>query len=176
MHAREGRGDQVARARQSEARHGLKDELVPLGIWTRGGTACGGDSGGGVFATTSGGEQLVGVLKGSGPDCSDRALALRTDAERAFIEDALAMAAASADPGRPPIADAATACTDAWVEHVNVTASHTMFTAPTCSSWYVGANIPGKPRVFMPYVGGLPLYTARIDEVAANGYEGFALA
>jgi cyclohexanone monooxygenase len=46
----------------------------------------------------------------------------------------------------------------------------------TCSSWYVGANIPGKPRVFMPYIGGLPAYIQACEKVVANGYEGFALA
>jgi cyclohexanone monooxygenase len=40
----------------------------------------------------------------------------------------------------------------------------------------MGANVPGKPRVFMPYIGGLPVYVAKCDEVAANGYEGFALS
>ena len=49
-------------------------------------------------------------------------------------------------------------------------------TAPSCNSWYLGANIPGKPRVFMPYVGGLPRYIEQADAVAAAGYEGFALA
>ena len=63
---------------------------------------------------------------------------------------------------------------DAWVEHVNEIAQGTMFIAPTCSSWYVGANIPGKPRVFMPYVGGLPAYIDRVEEIVANDYEGFA--
>jgi cyclohexanone monooxygenase len=62
---------------------------------------------------------------------------------------------------------------DAWVEHTNAVAQGTMFTAATCNSWYVGANIPGKPRVFMPYVGGLNNYIARADAVVANGYEGF---
>ena len=45
----------------------------------------------------------------------------------------------------------------------------------TCSSWYVGVNIPGKPRVFMPYIGGYPAYAARCAEIAAAGYEGFAI-
>ena len=45
----------------------------------------------------------------------------------------------------------------------------------TCSSWYVGANIPGRPRVFMPYIGGFPIYVQKCNEVAANGYQGFAL-
>ena len=46
---------------------------------------------------------------------------------------------------------------------------------PLANSWYVGANIPGKPRVFMPYVGGHHTYRRKCDEVAANGYEGFVL-
>lgn len=64
---------------------------------------------------------------------------------------------------------------DAWVRRVNETAAFTMFTAPSCNSWYLGANIPGKPRMFMPYVGGFPKYRAHCDRAAANGYEGFAL-
>jgi cyclohexanone monooxygenase len=39
----------------------------------------------------------------------------------------------------------------------------------------MGANVPGKPRVFMPYIGGLPRYTKVIDEVAGDGYRGFTL-
>jgi cyclohexanone monooxygenase len=61
----------------------------------------------------------------------------------------------------------------AWVEHVNAVASQTLY--PRASSWYVGANIPGKPRVFMPYIG-FPQYVDRCNRVAAAGYEGFALA
>jgi cyclohexanone monooxygenase len=65
---------------------------------------------------------------------------------------------------------------DAWVEHVNEVAQGTMYVAPTCNSWYLGANIPGKPRVFLPYVGGLPAYIERADAVADAGYEGFRLS
>ena len=65
---------------------------------------------------------------------------------------------------------------DAWVEHVNQAAEGTMWTAPSCNSWYLGANIPGKPRVFMPYVAGLPEYIKEADAVAANDYEGFAFS
>ena len=68
------------------------------------------------------------------------------------------------------------AAQDEWVEHVNEVSKGTMFTAPSCNSWYLGANIPGKPRVFLPYVGGLPAYIERADAMAAAGYEGFALA
>ena len=59
-----------------------------------------------------------------------------------------------------------------WVAHVNELASYTLY--PTCNSWYLGANIPGKPRVFMPLLG-FPAYEARCDEVAATGYQGFEL-
>jgi cyclohexanone monooxygenase len=66
------------------------------------------------------------------------------------------------------------AAEDAWVDHVNEVAGATL--RSTCSSWYVGANIPGKPRVFMPYIGGFPAYVAKCEEVVAKGYEGFALS
>lgn len=58
----------------------------------------------------------------------------------------------------------------AWVDHVNAVADETLY--PTCNSWYLGANVPGKPRVFMPHVG-FPAYEAKCNEVAANDYEGF---
>jgi cyclohexanone monooxygenase len=61
---------------------------------------------------------------------------------------------------------------DAWVEHVNLVASFTLY--PSCNSWYLGANVPGKPRVFMP-LPGLPAYIEKCDEVARSGYEGFVL-
>ena len=63
---------------------------------------------------------------------------------------------------------------EAWVSHVGEAAHNTL--RSTCSSWYVGANIPGKPRVFMPYIGGLPAYIERCEAVVAGGYEGFALS
>jgi cyclohexanone monooxygenase len=62
---------------------------------------------------------------------------------------------------------------DRWVEHVNEVADRTLY--KRANSWYLGANIPGKPRVFMPYVGGVGAYRAKCDEVAADGYEGFKL-
>ncbi len=63
----------------------------------------------------------------------------------------------------------------AWITHVNDVAEGTMFTAPTCNSWYLGANVPGKPRIFMPYVGGFPRYRERCEMEASNGYAGFRL-
>lgn len=62
-----------------------------------------------------------------------------------------------------------------WGEHVAEVADATLY--PTAaSSWYLGANIPGKPRVFMPYLGGLARYRGICEAVAAEGYRGFSLA
>ncbi|MCW2604134.1 MAG: cyclohexanone monooxygenase [Pseudonocardiales bacterium] len=62
-----------------------------------------------------------------------------------------------------------------WVEHVRSLAEGTVRVADSCSSWYLGANVPGKKRIYMPYSGGLPAYRAKCDEVVAAGYEGFKL-
>jgi cyclohexanone monooxygenase len=60
-----------------------------------------------------------------------------------------------------------------WVAHVNEVAKMTLY--PQANSWYMGANIPGKPRIFMPYIGGVGVYRRICDEVAAAGYRGFAM-
>jgi cyclohexanone monooxygenase len=62
---------------------------------------------------------------------------------------------------------------DKWVAHVNEVAHGTLY--PQANSWYMGANIPGKPRIFMPYIGGVGVYRRICNDVAAKGYEGFAL-
>ncbi len=62
---------------------------------------------------------------------------------------------------------------EAWVAHVNEVGDGTLY--PLADSWYMGANIPGKPRVFMPYVGGVGAYRDRCAGVAASGYVGFTL-
>jgi len=62
---------------------------------------------------------------------------------------------------------------DNWVAYVNSVADLTLF--PTCNSWYLGANVPGKPRVFMP-LPGFPPYAAQCASVAASDYQGFILA
>jgi cation diffusion facilitator CzcD-associated flavoprotein CzcO len=62
---------------------------------------------------------------------------------------------------------------DEWVAHVNEVGHATLY--PLASSWYMGANVPGKPRIFMPYVGGVGVYRQKCDDVAAKGYEGFTL-
>jgi cation diffusion facilitator CzcD-associated flavoprotein CzcO len=61
----------------------------------------------------------------------------------------------------------------AWGRHVDELASATLY--PRATSWYVGANIPGKPRVFMPYVGGCGNYRRECEEVVERGYQGFLL-
>jgi cyclohexanone monooxygenase len=63
---------------------------------------------------------------------------------------------------------------DAWVRHNNEVADGTLY--PLANSWYVGANIAGKPRVFMPYVGGVAAYKKKCDEIAAGGYAGFRVS
>ena len=60
-----------------------------------------------------------------------------------------------------------------WGLHVNEVADLSL--RSTCASWYVGANVPGKPRVFSPYIGGFPKYVERCEQVAGNNYEGFTL-
>jgi cation diffusion facilitator CzcD-associated flavoprotein CzcO len=61
-----------------------------------------------------------------------------------------------------------------WGVHVNEVADLSL--RSTCASWYVGANVPGKPRVFMPYIGGFPRYVAECERVVENGYQGFQMA
>jgi cation diffusion facilitator CzcD-associated flavoprotein CzcO len=63
---------------------------------------------------------------------------------------------------------------EGWVAHVNAIADATLY--PQATSWYVGANVPGKPRVFMPYIGGCGRYRAECDEIARDGYRGFRLS
>jgi cyclohexanone monooxygenase len=60
---------------------------------------------------------------------------------------------------------------EAWVAHVNEVGHATLY--PRANSWYMGANIPGKPRIFMPYIGGVGTYRQKCAEVAASGYQGF---
>ncbi|MGZ0189681.1 MAG: flavin-containing monooxygenase [Alphaproteobacteria bacterium] len=58
-----------------------------------------------------------------------------------------------------------------WVDHVQVVAHKTLF--PQANSWYMGANIPGKPRLFMPYIAGVGSYRRTCEEVVAEGYKTF---
>ena len=63
---------------------------------------------------------------------------------------------------------------EAWVAHVNEVGNLTLY--PRANSWYMGANVPGKPRIFMPYIGGVGTYRQICDDVAAKGYTGFTLS
>lgn len=62
---------------------------------------------------------------------------------------------------------------DGWVAHVDEVARPSLRYTADC--WYLGSNIPGKPRVFMPYNAGLPAYIQKCDEVVSNGYTGFSV-
>jgi cation diffusion facilitator CzcD-associated flavoprotein CzcO len=70
--------------------------------------------------------------------------------------------------------EAAAEAAEKWGEHVNAAAHATLLPLAT-HSWYLGANVPGKPRVFMPYAGGMARYRAICDDIAARGYEGFLM-
>ena len=61
-----------------------------------------------------------------------------------------------------------------WVAHVNFVANTTLY--PKAGSWYLGANVPGKPRVFMPYAGGVGKYRKICEEIAAHDYRGFHMS
>ncbi|WP_202979344.1 hypothetical protein [Arthrobacter sp. TS-15] len=60
-----------------------------------------------------------------------------------------------------------------WVKHSNEVAQATLM--PGTDSWYMGANVPGKPRVCLVYLGGAPAYRQMCADKAAAGYEGFML-
>ena len=60
-----------------------------------------------------------------------------------------------------------------WMDHVRELAEQTLYYKG--NSWYLGANVPGKPRVFMPYLGGVDVYQAKCAEVARSGYPGFVI-
>ena len=83
--------------------------------------------------------------------------------------------AAMREAGKTTI-EASAQAQDAWVAHVNEVVNTTLMVG--ANSWYVSANIPGKPRAFLPYLApeGVGGYRKKCDEVAAKGYEGFELA
>ncbi|HET6810865.1 MAG TPA: NAD(P)/FAD-dependent oxidoreductase [Acidimicrobiales bacterium] len=64
---------------------------------------------------------------------------------------------------------------EAWIDHAASLVSGLVRASDACNSWYVGANVPGKRRIHMPYIGGMPAYRQRCEEVVAAGYEGFVL-
>lgn len=62
-----------------------------------------------------------------------------------------------------------------WIEHATSIVAGTVLVHPSCNSWYNGANVPGKKRMYMGYTAGIPEYRRRCDEIAAGGYTGFTL-
>ena len=87
-----------------------------------------------------------------------------------FIADCIDM---MRDKGHAAIEPTA-AAEQEWTQHVVEVGDSTLY--PLANSWYTGANVPGKPRVFMPYVGGVHKYTEKLREVVEGGYEGFVLS
>jgi cyclohexanone monooxygenase len=69
--------------------------------------------------------------------------------------------------------EATEAAQESWVAHAAEVAEPTVF--PRGASWYTGSNVPGKARVFMPYIGGVPAYREACEKVVADGYSGFQL-
>ena len=61
-----------------------------------------------------------------------------------------------------------------WMDHNQEVAKNHV--RSSCNSWYIGANIEGKARIFMPYVGGFPEYVKKCEEVSTNDYEGFIVS
>ena len=86
-----------------------------------------------------------------------------------WITDCIAHLRAEGMASLEPLEDAV----EDWVAQVNAAADATLLPQAS-SSWYLGANVPGKPRVFMPYAGGMARYRAICDDVAARSYQGFA--
>ena len=84
-----------------------------------------------------------------------------------WIADCIDQMRASGQTSIEPTAEAEAE----WGQHVVEVGDSTLY--PLANSWYMGANIPGKTRVFMPYVGGVHAYTQKITEVVDNDYEGF---
>ncbi|NOT42451.1 MAG: NAD(P)/FAD-dependent oxidoreductase [Alphaproteobacteria bacterium] len=87
--------------------------------------------------------------------------------------DWIARALSDLDARKKQTLEATEAAEEAWIAHVNELGAMTLMAK--ANSWYMGANIPGKPRTFLPYVGGVPAYRQKCAEVVANGYEGFVL-
>ncbi|HUQ13720.1 MAG TPA: NAD(P)/FAD-dependent oxidoreductase [Novosphingobium sp.] len=86
----------------------------------------------------------------------------------------IAAAIAALDERGATTIEATEAAEAEWVAHVAEVAGTTLYIH--ADSWYMGANVPGKPRVFLPYVGGFDAYVAKCEQVAADGYAGFAFA
>jgi cation diffusion facilitator CzcD-associated flavoprotein CzcO len=87
--------------------------------------------------------------------------------------DWIADCLATMDKRQATCIEATRTAQDDWVQHGSEVADTTLY--PRAASWYMGSNIPGKPRVLMPYIGGVGTYREICDRIAANGYEGFSI-
>jgi cyclohexanone monooxygenase len=110
------------------------------------------------------------IITGPGSPSVKTQMIVAIEQHMDWIADCLA---AMRDAGKTRI-EASEDAETKWVQHVNDVADSTLY--PLANSWYVGANIPGKPRVFMPYVGGFAGYKKTCDAIAAEGYKGFEMA
>ena len=61
-----------------------------------------------------------------------------------------------------------------WVDHNTEVGNATLY--PLANSWYMGSNVPGKPRVLMPYIGGVGVYRQECDDIVADDYRGFVIS
>ena len=74
----------------------------------------------------------------------------------------------------PPVSSRRPRRESGWVDHVNEVANATLL--PRAGSWYMGANVPGKPRVFMPYGAGVGVYREICEGVVRDGWRGFSFS
>jgi cyclohexanone monooxygenase len=109
------------------------------------------------------------VVNGPGSPSVLVNMALTSQQQVDWIAEALAAARSGGFSGMEATAGAASA----WGDACRSISTGSLFLQ--AKSWYVGANVPGKPRVLLPYVGGLPRYEAECDDVASSGYRGFDL-
>lgn len=96
-------------------------------------------------------------------------MVLHAEAHVNWIADAIAYLAQNTYAAIEPTPDAV----DSWITECAERADATLFTK--ANSWYMGANVPGKPRMFMLFIGGFGVYLDICNEVAADGYRGFEL-
>ena len=108
----------------------------------------------------TGPRQPLGAVEHGGVDRAAR----RLDRRLRGVPARAAASSASSRPRRPR---------HGWNQHVNDCGDITLF--PLANSWYMGANVPGKPRVFLPYIGGVGVYRGTCDAVVEQGYLGFDL-
>jgi cation diffusion facilitator CzcD-associated flavoprotein CzcO len=115
------------------------------------------------------GQPNLFVLNGPGSPSVLANMALTSEQQVNWVFDLIGWCRSQGIDEVEARADAA----EKWAAHVTEVAEATLF--PRANSWYVGANIEGKPRVFMPYIAGFSAYKNICDGVARDGYEGFVL-